>query len=138
MNRRTLEHEAAALRAALAVHGERLAAAAEEMDEAAERFAKWFGFHPAERPEYAPGFVALRNAYEAKRDETGYFYAIHRLADIERIIGREGETLPIVTAPTAPWSCGRVWILGGDTPKAHPSVGPWVAATLFAESSDAA
>lgn len=119
-------HEMSFLGAAIATHRERIAKAWEAEAEAAIAFEEAWGFSPWESPEHAPGWAAARAKVEALEGETGYFWACSRYRDLEHLTGASGGTLPLVSGPTKGWSSGRSWVLSGETPKAHESVGPWV------------
>lgn len=119
-------HEMTFLGAAIKTHRERIAKAWEAEAEAAIAFEEAWGFSPWEAPEYAPGWSAARAKVEALSEETGYFWAVSRYGDLEHLTGSNGGTLPLVSPPASEWASARSWVLRGETPKAHPSVGPWV------------
>jgi hypothetical protein len=122
----TLTAEIAFLNAAVKTHRERIERADSAADAAEEAFTEVFGYHPSATPELAPGWAHARAKAEALREETGFFWACSRLTDLEILVGREGETLAFITAPSSDWATARSWVLRGETPKAHESVGPWV------------
>ena len=104
------------------MHAKAIEKAVELRESAEIAFVQAFGFSPWVAPEFAPGWVAAKEAVEALRNEDGFYWAASRLTDIAMLT--EGQTM----LQTGLY----VWKLGGEVPELHASVAPWLASKVFA------
>lgn len=124
--------EMTVLSEAVKVQQRAIKAAQSVQDEAEEAFTSFFGFHPSESLELAPGYVAAKAAVEALDHEDGYFWACSRLMDLELALAPPSSQLALRTAPMSPWASWSLWTLAGETPHANVAVWPWLS-KIFGE-----
>lgn len=122
--------EMGTLRAAVEAHKVKILAAAEIADEATEAagIPTQYGLYTVDLSKEGwryPSVQVAREAYEALCDDSGYFWACSRLADLERLLGLcwHGQ-LPLRTPSMyVPALCGHI-------PDADASVDPFIQGAL--------